>query len=68
MLSNCFGITYGLCRASHKAGPAIEKALDLVLVFIREQQIYFILWSIDILMISAEQGLSQPNMQVGCLL
>ena len=31
----------------------IEKALDLVLVSIREEQMYFNLWSIDILSMSA---------------
>ena len=54
-----------VCRAFHKTGPEIEKALDPVLDLGREQQIYLNLWSIDILSISA---LSQPDMQVGCLL
>ena len=39
----------------NKAGPDIEKALDPVFVFIREQQIYLNLWSVDILSILTEQ-------------
>ena len=55
----------GTDRAFHKAGPDIVKGLDPVLV--AEQQIDLNLWSVDILSISAEQ-VSQPDMQVGCIL
>ena len=51
----------------HKARPDIEKSLDLVFFFIRGTTNYLKLWSVDILSISAEQ-VSQPAMQVGCLL
>ena len=53
----------------HKAGPDIEKALNPVLVFIREtekQQIYLNLWSVDILSILAER-VPHPDKQVGYL-
>ena len=57
----------GTGRAFHKAGPDIEKALDPVLFFYEEQQIYLNLWSVAILSISAEQ-VSRPDMQAGCRL
>ena len=53
----------GTGRAFHKAGPGIEKGLTQCLFLYGEQQIYFNLWSVDILGL-----LSQPDMQVGCLL
>ena len=46
---------------------ALRMGTDPVLVFIREEQIYFNLWKVDILRILAGQA-SQPDMQVGCLL
>ena len=53
-------------KDGHKAGPDIEKALDPLFLY-EEQQIYLNLWSVDILSISDEQ-VSQPDMQVSCLL
>ena len=41
-LKNC-GLAPG-----YKAGPAVQKALDPVLVFIRGNKIYLSLWSVDI--------------------
>ena len=54
----------GTGRAFNKAGLDIEKALDPEFVLYGEQQIYFNLWCVDILSISAEQVI-RPDMQVG---
>ena len=48
-------------RAYHKAGPATDKCLDPVLVYIRGTTIMYLnLWRINILSISAEQLRTHP--------
>ena len=56
-----------VCAQSIRLGQIQGKLLAQSWFVYGEQQIYLNLWSVDILNISNEK-VSQPDMQVGCLL
>ena len=65
MLKIVWALRMGTGRAFHKDAPAMEKALDPVLLLYTENEKF--IQSVNILSISAEK-ISQQDLQIGCLL